>query len=393
MKPARVTVNDTTLRDGEQSAGVAFSREEKVAIARALDGLGVREMEIGIPVMGEDERDDIRAIVELELAAELMVWSRMHSPDIAQCKGLGVRRIDLSIPVSMQQIRNKLGRDSSYVFACIECCVAEALELGFEVCVGGEDASRADDDFLLRVVEAAQRAGARRFRFADTVGVMEPFGVLERMRRLRANSDLEIEMHAHDDLGLASANSLAAVMGGATHVNTTVNGLGERAGNAALEEVVLGLRRLYGIETEIDLRNYPAISRLVEQASGRPIQWQKSVVGEGVFTHEAGIHVDGLLKDPLNYQGLDPAEVGRTHRMVLGKHSGAHALQLGYAELGITLSREEATLLLPSLRRLVTRTKQTPEPAQLRALHESLLTSLHDSSNPHNEFVFSTNEG
>lgn len=376
MGTARVTINDTTLRDGEQSAGVAFSRDEKVAIARALAGLGMGEMEIGIPAMGEDERDDIRAIVALGLDAALMVWCRMQPADIAQCRGLGVRRVDLSVPVSPQQIRYKLGRDSDYVFDAIERCVAAALEIGLEVCVGGEDASRADDDFLLRVVEAAQRAGASRFRFADTVGLMEPFGVLERMRRLRAATDLEIEMHAHDDLGLATANTLAAVMGGASHVNTTVNGLGERAGNAALEEVVLGLRRLYGIETPIDLRNYPAVSHLVEQASGRPIPWHKSVVGEGVFTHEAGIHVDGLLKDPRNYQGLDPAEVGRSHRMVLGKHSGAHALQRGYAELGIPLSREEATLLLPALRRLVTRTKQTPAPAQLLALYQTLQSLL-----------------
>lgn len=372
MSQHRVTVNDTTLRDGEQTAGVAFSCEEKLAIARALDGLGVREMEIGIPVMGADEREEIRAIAALGLGAELMVWCRMAEEEIALCAGLGVQRVDLSLPVSLQQIRRKLRREPEQIFERIERCVGEAVALGLQVCVGGEDASRADDDFLLRVVEAAQRAGASRFRFADTVGMAEPFALLERMRRLRAACDLELEMHAHDDLGLATANTLAAVLGGATHVNTTVNGLGERAGNAALEEVVLGLRHHYGIESGIDLHGYQAVSQLVARASGRPIHWQKSVVGEGVFTHESGIHVDGILKDPHNYQGFDPAEVGRAHRLVLGKHSGTHALQRGYAELGIALTRDEATLLLPALRRLVTRTKQAPAAGQLLQLYAEL---------------------
>jgi homocitrate synthase NifV len=232
-----------------------------------------------------------------------------------------------------------------------------------------EDASRADPDFLSRVAEAAEEAGAVRLRYADTVGVMEPFGVLDAIRRLRAATGLDIEMHAHDDLGLATANTLAAAIAGATHLNTTVNGLGERAGNAAMEEVVVGLGQLYGIETGIDLRDFPELSARVESASGEPLGWRKSLVGKRAFSHEAGIHVDGLVKDRANYQGVDPAVVGRTHELILGKHSGSRAVIEAYAELGIRLEHQQARDLLVRIRWFAGRFKRSPTPAELRALH------------------------
>jgi len=366
-----VIIDDTTLRDGEQTAGVVFSRQEKIRIARMLDEIGVGELECGIPAMGKEEQADVRALVDLGLGARLITWNRALISDIEASLATGVQAVDLSLSVSDIHIRHKLGKSRDWVKEQLKTALGFAKEHDLYVSIGGEDASRADLDFVVELMEIGRAMGADRFRFCDTLGLLDPFSTYEKIRFLRDRVDLDLEIHTHNDLGMATANALAGIRAGARFVNTTVNGLGERAGNAALEEVVMALKHANGIDLHMDTRRFVEISRFVGQASHRPVPEWKAVVGERVFSHESGLHADGVIKNPCNYEGFDPAEVGLSRYLVLGKHSGSQGLVHRLQELGIRATRQQADSLLPSVRRLSQQRKRPLSDHELLALWPS----------------------
>ena len=365
-----IIIDDTTLRDGEQTAGVVFSLREKLAIARLLDAIGVHEIECGIPAMGEEERDSIRALVELGLSARLLTWNRALISEIRASIECGVRAVDISLSVSDQMIARKLKKDRKAVKEQLKVALGFAKQHDLYVSVGGEDASRADPGFLVELLQITRELGGDRFRFCDTLGIMNPFSLYDIVARLRAVvPEVEIEVHTHNDLGMATANAIAGIKAGARFVNTTVNGLGERAGNAALEEVIMGLKHSCGVETGIETHRFRELSLMVAKASCRVLPTWKAVVGERVFAHESGLHADGVLKDPHNYEGFDPAEVGLTRQIVVGKHSGASGVVERYLKLGIILSRDDATLLLPVVRHEALRHKRDLKDRELMQIY------------------------
>ncbi len=330
-----VCLNDTTLRDGEQAPGVAFTLAEKVEIARRLDACGVPEIEVGTPAMGDDEIAAIRAMVSAGLKAKLLAWCRMKETDVDAALNAGVSFVNLSISSSDEQLQGKFGQNRDWALAQLTRVVPYARARGLTVAVGCEDASRADPAFLKTLAREVEALGAVRIRLADTLGRLDPIQTNRMVANIVAITGMAVEFHGHDDLGLATANALAAVDAGARHVSVTVGGLGERAGNTALEEMVVALKELRAIDTGIDASRLRDLAAFVGSCARRPVPEGKAIVGEAIFTHESGVHVSGLLKDPATYQSLDPALLGRVHELVLGKHSGIASIRFALDEAGL----------------------------------------------------------
>lgn len=346
-----IKIDDTTLRDGEQTAGVVFSNAEKVEIAKRLDDIGVHQIEAGIPAMEGDEKEVIKEIAGLGLKASVLAWNRAVISDIQHSIDTGVSAIAVSIAVSDIHIETKLMKDRQWVLDSVKTSVDFAKKHNLYVSVNAEDGSRAEPEFLMEFAKNAESVGADRIRLCDTVGVLEPFRTYELVKMLKEATNLEIEMHMHNDFGMATANTLAGLKAGAIWVNTTVNGLGERAGNAALEEVVMSLRVLENIDLGIKTQKFLELSEYVAKASSRTLPVWKTIVGAYIFAHESGIHADGVIKNPKTYEAFSPEDVGSERQLVIGKHSGTHSIKMKLQEFGVEINDEDSKKVLDIVRR------------------------------------------
>ncbi|MDR1773496.1 MAG: homocitrate synthase family protein, partial [Clostridioides sp.] len=307
-----------------------------------------------------DELSTIKNIAKRGLNASIMAWNRAVIGDIEKSIECEVDAVAISISVSDIHIENKLRTSREWVLENMAKSVEFAKKNGLYVSVNGEDASRADREFLLKFIEIAKQAGANRFRYCDTVGVLTPNQIYDNIKYLHDNTSFDIEMHTHNDFGMATANALSGIEAGANYVGVTVNGLGERAGNAALEEVIMGLKHLYGANLgTIDPAKLRNICDYVAQASGRVLPTWKAIVGDNMFIHESGIHADGALKDPHNYEAFDPSEVGLERKIVIGKHSGRAAVVNKLREYEILVTPEMAGKILEDVRATSIRLKRS----------------------------------
>ena len=358
MKNKIPFVIDTTLRDGEQAPGVVFSLDEKFEIAQKLDELGIAELEIGTPAMGTIEQNDIRCLLNQGFSFEATCWARANVGDLKAALVCGAKRINLSFPVSDIQLQT-IGKNKNWVRTQLPEIMKFATENFDFVAVGAQDASRANHVFLEEYIQLAAFYGAQRIRIADTVGILNPLSVRLLFENLRKQFfEINFEFHGHNDFGMATANHITALQAGADNVSVTVNGLGERAGNACLEELVFALKHSCGVNFDFDGKKMVHLSRLVEKFSNRKLPQSKPITGELVFSHESGIHCRSLKENPLSYQPFDPAETGIDMQLIIGKHSGAASLAHFFEQANIKLPKNEILTLVTKIKMLSSQLKR-----------------------------------
>ena len=366
-------INDTTLRDGEQAPYVAFNTEEKLTIAQGLVACGADELEIGIPAMGSKEQEDIKELLSLGLDAQMMTWNRAKMSDLEASLSCGVKAVDLSIPISDILIDVKFGGNKDAMLRELESVIKAAKREGVYVCIGGEDSSRGSLDFMKEVMSLGHSLGADRFRYCDTVGIMTPTQIYNDIQELVKADILPIEMHTHNDFGLANANALSGLDAGAVSVNTTVIGLGERAGNASFEQISMALKHLYGQTRPIDTLGMRNLALLVANAAGMTLSPSAPIVGERIFAHESGVHADGMMKNSNAYEPFEAEEVGSHREFPIGKHSGTGTILYHLKELGINAEKSKLTTLLPRIREIVTSRKRVLDDSELVSLYKESL--------------------
>lgn len=334
-------VLDTTMRDGEQTPGVAFSADEKLKIARKLDELGVDIIEAGAPMTSPGERKAIKSIANEGLDAEICSYVRGKKSDVDIALDCDVDSVHLVVPTSDLHLKKKLKMTREELKKITVETVRYALDHNLIVELSAEDSTRTDREFLREIFQLGIDEGAQRVCACDTVSMMMPEQIQDLFSYLSKNVKVPLATHCHDDFGVGTANTIAAVRGGAKEVHVTVNGLGERAGNAALEEVVLTLTKFYDYKTNLNLEGLYGISRLVENAAGLPVPPTKAVVGDNAFSHEAGIHTHGVLAQPSTYEPVAPEMVGQKRRLVFGKHVGSHAIRSELKKRGLKPTEEQ----------------------------------------------------
>lgn len=374
--PDTVKILDTTLRDGEQTPGVALTVDEKIRIAKKLDKLGVNTMEVGFPAASEGEIRATKEILKLELESRVCGLARPLRVDLDAAIDCGVDYIHTFIGTSPLHREYKLKMDREEILNKSVEGVEYIKDHGITAEFSAEDATRTEFDYLKEVYLAVEDAGADFINVPDTVGVMIPSSMNYLITELKKILKTPISVHCHDDFGLAVANSLSAVEAGASQVHSTINGLGERAGNASLEEVVMALTSQYNIKTSIDTKLLVDTSEFVSRITGIKMPPNKAIIGENAFAHEAGIHVHGVLQNAETYEPITPEMVGHTRRIVLGKHTGANAIKAKLNEYGIELNEDQFTRVFDQVKRLGDKGKCVTD-ADLKAMSETVLGKAH----------------